>query len=99
MKTLIVLALIISLLGCAGPTLVIKGDEIQAQGFQTVSLNGEKKVFTYKAWYQIGFLDTVINALAGLVGGQISSPKKVEADKVNNTAKVEKLGFPYDLKW
>lgn len=93
-------------MGCAGPTLVIRGDEIQAQGFQAISVKGENKTFVYKPWYQIGFLDTVINALAGLVGGAISSPtKKVEADtekvigsRWKDNTRNQKFGFPYDLK-
>lgn len=99
MKTLIAIILILSLLGCAGPTLSIKADgSMEVQGFQSVALKGETKVFTYKPWYQVAFLDTVIKALADLLGGAVTSPK-ADADRVDRTAKVEKFGFPYDLKF
>lgn len=80
--------------GCAGPTVSIKKDgSVETKGCQAITLNGESKNIICKSWFDFGFLDTIITSLAGLVGGQISSPKKVEADKVNNTAKVEKFGF------
>lgn len=100
MKKLVILISLLTLVGCASmqPTIIIKANgDSEIRGFQVVSLKGENKTFVYKPWYQVGFLDTIIKALASIfVNPNNLSSKDPDVVTQENIAK-QKYGFPYDV--